>query len=91
MGQDVEKEKDAPQVMMSFLQTMYSRGTPVQFIICDIAGENKELQNQCKQSKDLMDIKFEFTPRGSPEFNGKVERKFGIITGRMRVNYVSVN
>jgi hypothetical protein len=32
-------------------------------------------------------IQFEFTARNSPEFNGKIERKFAIIFGRIRVNY----
>ena len=54
---------------------------------CDNSGENKDLQEKCLQSKDLNDIKFEYTPRDSPQFNGCIERKFAVVYSRMQVNF----
>jgi hypothetical protein len=64
------------------LRKMASRGTPVKFIRCNNAGENKDLQTKCAKSTDLNTIQFEFTARNSPEFNGKIERKFAIFFGK---------
>ena len=65
---------------------MKARGIPVKFIQLDNAGENKDLKNKCEKSKDLHDIKFEFTPRNTPQYNGKIERKFQTIYSRVRAN-----
>jgi hypothetical protein len=86
-GKMLKRKKDQVPAMVSFLRKMASRGTPVKFIRCDNAGENKDLQTKCAKSNDLNTIQFEFTARNSPEFNGKIERKFAIIFGRIRVNY----
>ena len=86
-GNMLKRKKDVVNTMLKFLRSMKSRGTPVKYIRCDNAGENKDLKNKCMDSQDLTDIEFEFTPRNSPQFNGRIERKFAIIYGRMRVNY----
>ena len=52
----------------------------------DNAGENKDLQNKCNESNDLNNIKFKFTPRDTPQYNGKIERKFQTIYNRVRAN-----
>ena len=83
----MKRKSDQVPVMMQFLRSMKTRGTPVKFIRCDNAGENKDLMNKCKASKDLHDIDFEFTARDSPQFNGKIERKFATIFERIRVNF----
>ena len=54
----------------------------VKFIRCDNAGENKKLQEDCLS--DGMGIQFEFTAPGTPQQNGRIERKFATIYGRAR-------
>jgi Reverse transcriptase (RNA-dependent DNA polymerase)/gag-polypeptide of LTR copia-type len=80
----LKRKSDLPKVMMGFLRRMKARGTPVKYIRCDNAGENNDLRNKCQQSTDLNDIEFEFTARDSPQFNGKMERKFATLIGRVR-------
>ncbi len=48
-------------------------------ILCDNAGENVALQKLL--IKEGSKIKFEFAPPGSPQYNGKVERKFATLFG----------
>ena len=86
-GNMLKRKKDQVPTLMKFVRRMKSRGTPVKFIRCDNAGENKDLQEKCMQSKDLNDIKFEYTPRDAPQYNGRIERKFAVIYSRMRVNF----
>jgi hypothetical protein len=57
---------------------------PVKCIRCDNAGENKTLENKCKNHAQLCNIQFEYTPRDSPQYNGKVERKIAVLTSRVR-------
>jgi hypothetical protein len=53
----------------------------VKIIRCDDAGENKALENQCIQAQ--LGIDFEYTGPGTPQFNGRVERKFATLYGRV--------
>lgn len=54
----------------------------VKTIRCDNAGENKKL----KELNDIegLGIIYEFTGPGSPQFNGRVERKFATLFARVR-------
>jgi histone deacetylase 1/2 len=54
----------------------------VRFIRCDNAGENLKLQQAC--AKEALGIQFEYTSPGSPQFNGRVERKFPTLYSRVR-------
>ena len=54
----------------------------VKFIRCDNAGENKHLERKCKNAG--LNITFEYTSPGTPQYNGRVERKFATIYGRVR-------
>ena len=74
-GNMLKRKKDQVPTMVNFLRRMKARGTPIKYIRCDNAGENKELQKKCLQTQDLCGIQFEFTSRDSPQFNGKIERK----------------
>ena len=49
---------------------------------CDNAGKNLILQRVCE--KDGLGVLFELTAPGTPQQNGKVERKFATLYGRMR-------
>ena len=54
----------------------------VKYIRCDNAGKNKSLQEECL--KQGLGVQFEFTAPGNPERNGRVERKFATLFGRVR-------
>ena len=54
----------------------------VKILRCDDAGENKALEDECK-SKGL-GIAFEYAGPRTPQRNGKVERKFQTLYGRIR-------
>lgn len=52
---------------------------------CDNAGENLAFQHWCTSSnEDYAKINFELTSRYSPHQNGKVERAFATMFGRIR-------
>jgi hypothetical protein len=52
-------------------------------IRCDNAGENRKLQEIVNADPDLK-IKFEFTAPSTPQQNGKIERKFQTLYGKVR-------
>ena len=54
----------------------------VKYIRCDNSGENVVLIEKCKQER--LGIIFEFTARKTPQQNGRVERKFATLYGRVR-------
>jgi hypothetical protein len=80
----LKRKNDLAKTMMRFLRKMKARGTPVKYIRCDNAGENKDLKNKCDQSTDLHDVEFEFTARDLPQFNGRIERKFATLQAHVR-------
>ena len=57
----------------------------VRFIRCDNAGEHRTLEMAC--DKEGLNITFEYTPPGSPQYNGVVERAFPTVYGKMRANF----
>jgi hypothetical protein len=54
----------------------------VKVIRCDDAGENKVLELRCIQAQ--LGIHFEYTGPGTPQYNGRVERKFATLYGCVR-------
>jgi hypothetical protein len=54
----------------------------VKFIRCDDAGENMTMKNDPEIKS--FGIKFEFSGPRTPQRNGKVERKFQTVYGRIR-------
>jgi hypothetical protein len=46
----------------------------VKYIRCNYAGENGSHEREC--AKQGLGIQFEYTGPGTPQFNGRVERKF---------------
>ena len=80
------KTKDeTAEVLIPFLVQLAKDGTPVKSIRCDNAGENTDLQDQVKAHPTLS-IDFEFTPRNSPQYNGKAERRFAFLWSGVRAN-----
>ena len=57
-------------------------GITVKHIRCDNAGENKNLQRN--SLRDGLGLTFEFTAPGTPQQQGRMERKFATFYGRMR-------
>ena len=54
----------------------------VKVVRCDNAGENKTFEELSKQGG--MGITFEYTAPGTPQQNGKCERKFASLYGKVR-------
>jgi hypothetical protein len=54
----------------------------VNFLRLDDAGENYALEKECKQQN--LTVKFEYSGPRTPQRNGKVERKFQTLYGRIR-------
>jgi hypothetical protein len=55
----------------------YSINHVVKIIRCNDAGENKVLETLC--IKEQLGIHFEYTGPGTPQYNGRVERKFATL------------
>ena len=45
-GNMLKRKKDQVPTMVNFLRRMKARGTPIKYIRCDNAGENKELATE---------------------------------------------
>ncbi len=67
-------------ILLKELSAKY--GKAVKYIRCDNAGENKVLEKEC-QTQGL-GIQFEYTAPGTPQHNGRVERKFATLYSRIR-------
>jgi hypothetical protein len=61
----------------------------VKYIRCDDAGENRALEKACINAG--LGIQFEYTAPGTPQRNGRVERKFATLYGRVRAMYDFAN
>jgi hypothetical protein len=72
------------KTMLSFLNMLHSLSIQTRYIRCDNAGENVSLEKQLKNYPHLCHIRFEYTPRDSPQYNGKVERRIAVLMGRVR-------
>ena len=83
------KSKDAQVPLLTgFIKNLQEQGKNVKYIRCDNAGENVSLQQSL--DNEGMNIKFEFTAREKPQQNGKVERAFATLYGRMRAMMTAV-
>ena len=78
----LKAKSDLAQTVIHFLYTMRHRGTPVKYIRLDNSGENRSLQQQT--TKLFMNLQYEYTAPGTPQQNGRVERKFAILYEYMR-------
>jgi hypothetical protein len=54
----------------------------VKYIRCDNAGDIGSLEREC--AKQGLGIQFEYTGPGTPQFNGRVERKFATLYSKVR-------
>ena len=77
------KSKDSQVPLLTgFIKTLQNQNKKVKYIRCDNAGENRSLQPALEG--EGMNVTFEFTARETPQQNGKVERAFATLYGRMR-------
>ena len=78
-----KQKSDLPAIAMAFIKELEQENDiKVASIRLDNSGENRALEAACKQ--EGLGIKFEFTAPNTPEQNGRVERKFATLYGRMR-------
>ena len=80
----LQQKNATAKEMFTLLKHLHSNGVIIKYIRCDNAGENVALETMIKTDPDLKHIQFEYTPRDSPQYNGKVERKIAILHGRVR-------
>ena len=69
--------------MIPFIKTLEAEyGLHIVYIRCDNAGENLAFETTSK--REGMGLKFEYTAPGTPQQNGRAERKFQTLYGRVR-------
>lgn len=81
----MKRKKDLQDRMRTFLCKMPKRGSQVRRTRLDNAGENVKLRDMCKDDPELAGNEFEFTPRDSPQHNGRAECKIAVTTARARL------
>ena len=81
----LSKKSDFPKAAMLVMRQMIKKGIDVKKIRCDNAGENKKLEEKIIESE--LKIDFEYTPVGTPQHNGVVERAFATLYGRVRAMF----
>ena len=72
---------DLKDKMFTLFTDLIIAGIEVKYICCDDSRENKAIYNPCWSNGYL--IKFEFSGPRTPQRNGKVERKFQTLYGRI--------
>jgi hypothetical protein len=73
------KKSAVPKIFGELVRFLKGKGIEVKYLRCDNAGEH---QDKLKEICDTEGIQMEFTPPGTPQYNGKRERKIAI--NRMR-------
>jgi hypothetical protein len=91
---DLKKKIETKDIMMALINELkQAYDIEVKTIRCDNSGENNALQRICKH--EGLGIKFEYTTPNTPQQNGRVERRFPTIYGRVRAMWrdisVSIN
>ena len=81
----LSKKSDFPKAAMLVLRQMIKKGINIKNIRCDNAGENRKLEEKIMESE--LKIDFEYTPVGTPQHNGVVERAFATLYGRVRAMF----
>ena len=79
----LKQKSDLPDTVLLFIADIKKKlGYTVKFIRCDNAGENRVLEQRCKQ--EGLGIGFKFTAPNTPQQNGRIERRFATLYGRIR-------
>ena len=81
----LKQKDDQVDILIAHIKELKAQyGKVVKYIRCDNAGENISLEKRCKE--EGLGIQFEYTSPNSPQYNGKIERKFAGLYGRTRAN-----
>ena len=78
----LKKKSDLKEQVTNLIQELKTKDIEVKFVRCDDAGENIALEKHCKQIG--MNVCFEYSGPRTPQRNGKVERKYQTLYGRIR-------
>jgi hypothetical protein len=79
-----DKDEQVPIIIKHIRMLQNEPKIKVKYICCDNSGENHDIQNYLREKSPNMKCKFEFTAPDSPQQNGKIERKFATLYGRVR-------
>ena len=71
------------KLILHFIRSLKTDVIEVKIIRCGNDRENKDLENETAKQPDL-NITFKYTAPSKPQQNGRVERKFQTLYGRMR-------
>jgi hypothetical protein len=86
----LKKKSETEDIMVELIKDLKERHkVKVKNIRLDNAGENKALKARCL--KEGLGINFEFTAPGTPQQNGRVERKFATLISYARAALNDVN
>jgi len=78
----LKKKSDVPETIQKLVSKLVAQNYKVKYLRCDNAGENKMTDELLK--KKGIHVEFEYTSPNTPQHNGKVERKFATLYGRIR-------
>jgi hypothetical protein len=82
----LKAKSDTAETVTRLLKHLKAKNNiTTKFIRCDDAGENRSLDKACQEAR--LGIQFEFTAPGTPQRNGRVERKFATHYGRVRAMF----
>jgi len=78
----LKRKSDTPSTILKLVQDLKSEGKHVKKIRCDGAGENRTTEELLKANGLCVD--FEYSAPNTPQQNGRVERRFATLYGRVR-------
>ena len=79
----MKEKSDLQHKVMCLIKDLKEKyGLQVKKLRCDNAGENQTLEAQCKDQG--LGVIFEYTDPGTPQQNGRVERKFQTLYDNVR-------
>ena len=80
----LKEKSQLPDIMLQWInQIQKETKITVHKVRCDNSGENRKLQKLLQQHFYL-DARFEYTAPYTPQQNGKIERKFATLYGKIR-------
>jgi hypothetical protein len=77
----LNKKDELKDKVVELVKELKNENIRVKFLRLDDAGENYALEKECKQQN--LAVKFEYSGSCTPQRNGKVERKFQTLYGRI--------
>ena len=78
----LKKKSDTAHTILKLVRDLQTKGKQVKKIRCDGAGENKTTEQLLKANG--LGIDFEYSAPNTPQQNGRVERRFATLYGRVR-------